>query len=800
MSDTQKYNSEGQLLIESWFPVEELSRDAAIEMAYKAIPAYIKHCKELKITRTKIDRNFYDPKIRNLHPWFARRPCSVARALTLAAILPSKIHYEDFMEAIGWTKKKDAFLTSKYPPLLFYTDPNLRLIKKLLHRYTGKNPSDLIICDPMAGGGTIPLESLRLGLKSIAVEYNPVAYLILKGTIEFPSLYGRKLSEYVKEESIKLISYAVDALGRFYPEDSEGYIVARGIKCPFCKGEIPLLHDAEIARSTYVDLKFDSSNKMFTSSITKFPVTLPYESEKRGEIKCPYCKNRFTKREAYKVWTENHTSILEELKRGIFNRNKILSTHILLVKQTKHGYVPCEEKDILAFLDACKTLMDSYKQLEEYLPKDQIPSTNEVFSPIREYGIRYWYELFNPRQLLSLAVLIKYVHDRCEFLLSKGKIGVAVSLYLALGISRLVDYNSIATTWKKGTIRDTIGRYAQGRKITYGEAYCEAIVPYRNLNWIFEPNFSVQKRTQGGICPIVSELCKRLENKGEKATIIHGDSRFLSSLISFPIDVINVDPPYFDQHIYSDISEYFWQVLKIMLMPIIKTGVLFKESKLAGWKPDYSCVPREGEIIARKSRIKITKPRNENLSFNEMWYTRQMGRLFSECYKVLKDDGILLTWFTHRSFEAWKAVISALYAGGFYVTRIWPVTSELITRLVSKGNNSVLNKTLVICARKRKNQKVDEKNIELHVVNMMENILKVLTKINASKSELHTFLRAAAMCAITKAPMPEEVQDPFNYCEEYLFPVAMKIYEANSSALIRKFRCNIKDYTLEEFF
>jgi len=54
-------------LIEKWFPVKELSRDAAIEMAFKSVPLYIRHCRELGIDG-KIGRNFYDPKLRSLHP------------------------------------------------------------------------------------------------------------------------------------------------------------------------------------------------------------------------------------------------------------------------------------------------------------------------------------------------------------------------------------------------------------------------------------------------------------------------------------------------------------------------------------------------------------------------------------------------------------------------------------------------------------------------------------------------------------------------------------------------------------
>jgi adenine-specific DNA methylase len=784
MTDT---NGIKNSLIEMWIPVKELSRDATIEMAYKAKPAYIKHCRELKIPEKKIRREFFDPKIRNLHPWFARRPCSIARGITLAAVLPSKITKEDFMKSIGWDKKPLAFLEEGYPPLLFYTDPDRERINELVAKLLGKAVNEIIICDPMAGGGTIPLESLRLGFKTIAVEYNPVAYLILKGTIEYPTLYGQRLAAHVQEEAKRLIAHIQNKLGKFYPPGTEGYIIARGIKCPKCGGKIPLISDTQIASSVYLDLKIDVSTKSFNPTIVKYPTKLPYEGRKRGEIICPFCNNKIDKRDAYKSWTTNHVNILNELRDGKVDEDKILSTHILIIRQNRGAYNICNEEDFSHFLEACKELSNSFKELEKYIPKSEIPKDNEVFAPIRSYGINYWYELFNPRQLLALAILIKYVQEASEKALIKGELEAASCLYLAFGVSRMADYNSIITTWKQGTIRDALGQYAQGRKMSYSENYCEAIVPYRNLNWIFEPNSSNTK-TEGGICPILNELCKRLEGLKE-ISVIHGDSRFLSSVLAgVKVNVINVDPPYFDQHIYSDISEYFWQILCVGLKPLIKAGFIFNKGGLPNWEPTSLAVPREAEVIVRKK---------QHTFFNINWYTKQMSKIFEECSKVLTDDGILLVWFTHNSIEAWKAIITALYIGGFYVTKIWPVTSELLTRLVSKGNGPVLNKTLIIVARKRKEEKIDENLLKDYALHLMEEMYNVLANLGATKTELHIFLKAAAMCAATKANLPKD-KDPIQYCELKLIPLLVSFADKMSPILYRQF--DKAHPNLESFF
>ncbi len=758
-------------LIEKWFPIKEISRDSGIEMAYKSAPAYIKHAKEIGISEN-IGRDFFDPKIRNLHPWFARRPCCAGRATTLAGVL-NNVDKETFMEVLGWNRKKEAYYQNKYPPLLFYTEPKREIIASLLIK-EGKSPDKIFVCDPMAGGGTIPFESLRLGFKTLAIDYNPVAYIILKATIEYPAKYGKKLANRVKDEAEKLISYIEKKMGDFYPEEVEGYIFARTIKCPECEGLVPLIHTSEITSKYYLSFNFDKKNKNFKAYITSFKTELSHI--KKGEIVCPYCGHRMKKYEVYKTWTEKHIKILKELINGNFNEDEILTVHALLVKQTKDGYKIADEKDLKAFLEACRHFSEFFAKIKQYLPMESIPEENEVFSPVKNYGIKYWYQLFNPRQLLSIAYLIKYINERTSEIKPTDELGKIAMLYLALGVSRVIDYNSIVTTWKSGTIRDTLGQYARNRKISYGEAYCEAIVPRKNLQWIFEPN--VNKKTQGGIVPILCEICKRLEGLGDKISVIHGDARKLTSYINEKLDLINVDPPYFDTHIYSDISEYFWQVLKLSLKQLIDEGFIFNRRNTIEWDIHFQTIPREGELIVRKSKNYA----KEESEFDEIWYAKQMLEFFKEAYNALKDDGLLIVWFTHKSLNAWKSIISALYGSNFYITKIWPVTTELLTRLVAKKNNNTLNRTLIIVARKKPETNI---SMEEHAKKLAYEIVDSLKEIGTSNNELKTFLYAAVMSSVTVEPLKNE---PIYYCYSELIPKSLEIANKIISSMMANFQ------------
>jgi len=149
-----------------------------------------------------------------------------------------------------------------------------------------------------------------------------------------------------------------------------------------------------------------------------------------------------------------------------------------------------------------------------------------------------------------------------------------------------------------------------------------------------------------------------LGGAGEKINIVFGDARKLSSYISKKIDLINVDPPYFDTHIYSDISEYFWQVLRLSLQKLINDDFIFRNKKM-DWDLCSHHVPRKDELIVRKSQKSQKK-------FDELRYAKEMMEFFKESYKVLKEDGILVIWFTHKKLNAWKSIISALYGSGFF--------------------------------------------------------------------------------------------------------------------------------------
>lgn len=672
-------------LIEDWLPLAEVNKNARTETGFIRVP-----------------------KISNLHLWLARRPTCVARTLTLASTLPSSETIKmKLNELLGFNG-----IGEQPYRLLYLVDPSREAIKDVVKGVFNKDPKDIMVIDPMAGGGAIPLESLRLGLRTIAIEYNPVAYIILKATLEYPAKYGEKLFEDVREEVEAIMKYAKDELSKYYGKD--GYmraIFARGFQCPNCSGLVPIIYRTRLRRDgPYIKFRFNKDEK-------KFNVKVVDEETEYERLRCPYCDRPFTKNEVFSDWVLKHKEILKialmgDVQEAQKYKDELLRTHIPLLKQTSRAqYAPCGKEDIDKFIDAYLDLAKQANEFKPYLPNSLIPKENKVFEPIRNLGIEHWYELFNPRQMLVFLKLVKYVNDRTkELIKDKGEYGAAVAVYLALGLDKIFDYNNIATGWisHRGVLYCLCDQYARKKSISLGLEYCEYIlVPlHKSFGWAYEPDVEKLTATHGGVCPVLRQLCGWLYGLGDRIEVYMGDAREISKIVGEGnLDLVNVDPPYFNQHFYSDLSEFFWQGLMLALKPSIAAGYLFNRNKsrgkveclVSGWSPSLPMVPRAGEIIVR--RVK-GKPNIVEVSFTKGWWKEQMWKFFTSCNNALKDDGMLIVWYTHSDPDAWEAVLSGLYASKFMVSKVWNMRTEKARRFITRPGGSAFFTSLALVARK----------------------------------------------------------------------------------------------------
>ncbi len=131
-----------------------------------------------------------------------------------------------------------------------------RHLVQVAHESLGGEPGTRpLVVDPFAGGGSIPLEALRVGADAFASDLNPVAVLLNKVVLEYIPKYGQRLADEVRKWGAWVKEQAEKELAEFYPKDPDGatpiaYLWARTITCegPGCGAEVPLVRTLWLAK------------------------------------------------------------------------------------------------------------------------------------------------------------------------------------------------------------------------------------------------------------------------------------------------------------------------------------------------------------------------------------------------------------------------------------------------------------------------------------------------------------------------------------------------------------------------
>jgi adenine-specific DNA methylase len=202
-----------------------------------------------------------------LHLWWARRPLAACRSMLLALLLPDPC--DPHCPADFKAKARDIFKQARLTGKPIKTDEDLRTrllsfigdfadwdnsghpvyleVGRGLVKAAHPDETPLVV-DPFAGGGSIPLEALRLGCDAFASDLNPVACLICKVLLEDIPRHGPELAEELRRVGAEVKKAAEKELAEFYPVDPDGarpiaYLWARTVRCeaPNCGAEIPLV-------------------------------------------------------------------------------------------------------------------------------------------------------------------------------------------------------------------------------------------------------------------------------------------------------------------------------------------------------------------------------------------------------------------------------------------------------------------------------------------------------------------------------------------------------------------------------
>ena len=183
-----------------------------------------------------------------------------------------------------------------YPRAFGYTPSNSE--KNWLSEHV---PNNVIILDPTAGGGSVPFETVRLGLESKANDLNPVAALIERATIEWPVKHDTLLKDVFEEIGADFKSQVRKRLANVFPDEPlddtrpDGYLWARTVRCPYCNGLVPLSPNWRLAPDgTGVRLNPElgsgpgSEGRICSFEIVTSATDQSNSTVSRGDGVCPY--------------------------------------------------------------------------------------------------------------------------------------------------------------------------------------------------------------------------------------------------------------------------------------------------------------------------------------------------------------------------------------------------------------------------------------------------------------------------------------------------------------------------------
>ncbi|NCA90558.1 MAG: DUF1156 domain-containing protein, partial [Gammaproteobacteria bacterium] len=165
-----------------------------------------------------------------------------------------------------------------------------------------------------------------------------------------------------------------------------------------------------------------------------------------------------------------------------------------------------------------------------------------------------------------------------------------------------------------------------------------------------------------------------------------GDS--LDHLENGTVDLVVMDPPYYDNVMYAELSDFFYVWLKRT------AGYLYPELFRR------ALTDKEHEAVANPAKFKDQQGARDLASQD---YQLRMAAIFAECRRVLKPDGLMTLMFTHKATGAWDALTKGLMEAGFVITASWPVNTEAEGSLHIK-DKSAANSTIFLVCRPRSHQ------------------------------------------------------------------------------------------------
>jgi putative DNA methylase len=644
---------------------------------------------EVESWRKEINRPLY-----HVHKWWAQRLGSVFRAIILGSFSPKGSDVLD----------------------LFYKPTRI---------------PEAVVFDPFMGSGTTIGEALKLGARAIGRDINSVAHFLVRNALAIHdrAAISRTFNEIERDVAREIKSFYYTSLPDGNLAEVLYFFWVKQLDCPACNTPVDLFSSYVFAKHAYPKRYpkahalcpyCDEVNEIMHDALdaqcrTCHQSFAPQNGPARGQkAECPCCKRNFP--------------IAKTVRANSHPPKHRLYAKLVLMPDGSKAYIAVTDDDRAIYAKASSAL----QKREDAYPIVSIEpgfNTNQVIN----YNYRYWHEMFNDRQLLSLSVLA----DR----IGKIEDQVLRELFACL-LSGTLEFNNMFASYKgegTGAVRHMFAHHilkpervpleanlwgtpkSSGsfstlfggrlrRALDYAENPFELRVGHKLGRKAGEKVHGLSESIGFEIAENFHELAG-----GKRVYLSCGDSS-ITDIPAGSVDAVITDPPFFDNVHYSQLADFFhvWQ------------------------RHILGC---DGHRELHSTRA-IGEVQNSNAAD----FIDRLAAVLIEAHRVMKDDGIMAFTYHHSRPEGWHSVLDAIMRAGFNITAVQPIKAEMSVAMPKQQAKEPIDLDIILVCRKRSQIKLHSWNGDLWgtVIPLVEGQVHRFSKVGRHLSRNDVRLIVAA--------------------------------------------------------
>ena len=654
-----------------------------------------------------------------LHRYWARRPLAACRAVIFASMVDDPSECKDefptepeqnaertrlhniIKRLVVWQNSNDENLLAEARYEIAYSaarnnGENLNVFhgkfkndpEAVLHYLRDHCPP---VYDPFCGGGSIPLEAQRLGLRARASDLNPLPVLLNKAMIELPPKFHNQkpvnpdadpigmftgtergkqrvpwkgtagLADDIRYYGAWMREEAHKRIGHLYPnvqlpDGTSATVVAwlwaRTVPCinPACGLQMPLMKTFQLSKKKGKEHWIKPVIDQETNTISWVVQTHNEGVPKTGTINkngtfCIACGS------AAKL-----PYVREQAKAG--KMGKIMTAVVAEGNRRKLFLSPTD-----AHIQVAQSVEPAWR------PRERLPEQALGFR-VQSYGIIQWHQLFSERQLTALRLFGDALGQTHSQMMQDGAspdYASAICTYLSLATGRLAE-SGCSFAWWQDT--DEVVRTIFTRQVI-------------NMSWSFAETNPFSTTTQNWTAQVewVAKVIENLPTSANPGEAYQADA--VATLHAIHGPVIVTDPPYYDNiGFYADLSDFFYVWLRPVLRdtyPELFGGMMTPKDEEITASPRFEDATRHFEESLSKALLRLRQHCSVKFPASIFYAYKQQAE---------EQDG--------KTSTGWETMLTAIVNAGFQIVGTWPMRTEQ-PKALKTNKNALASSILLVC-------------------------------------------------------------------------------------------------------